>query len=201
MYHKLYKFIAAIGVLAILGIFFSSCIHKQDVYTPKPMGYFRINIPEHSYKQIDTIIPFTFEQSKLANLSIQKRPDGAYWIDIDYPDFNASFKCTYFPMHHADSLRELILKEERMVKFHYQKADDVEYSIIKDADDHLWGQLYDIAGKEVATPFQFWMTDSASHFLRATLYFNFTPNNDSLKPVIDFLREDAMHLIGTFAWK
>ena len=53
----------------------------------------------------------------------------------------------------------------------------------------------------MATPLQFWMTDSAHHFLRATLYFNFTPNNDSLQPVIEYLRDDALHLVNTFAWK
>ena len=101
----------------------------------------------------------------------------------------------------ADSLRKLIYSEEKMVKFHYQKADDVEYSVVKDPDAKLWGQIYDIKGKEVATPFQFWVTDSAQYFLRATLYFNFTPNNDSLQPVIEYLRNDAMHFINTFEWK
>lgn len=179
----------------------SSCFHKKEAPAPKPMGYFRIDLPEHKYHSMDTTVPFTFELSKYAEMSVNRKPDGSYWMDVDYPKFNASFKFTYFPLANADSLRNLIIKEEKMVKFHYQKADDVEYSIIQDPDVRIWGQIYDIAGKEVATPFQFWMTDSAHHFLRATLYFNFTPNNDSLQPVIDYLREDAMHLIGTFAWK
>ncbi len=182
-------------------LLFSACGRKKDLLEPKPTGYFRIDLPEHHYQTMDTTLPFTFEQSSYSNLSIKPQPDGSRWIDVEYPKLNASLKFTYFPIKHADSLRNLIVKEEKMVEFHYQKADDVEYSIIRDPEARIWGQTYDIAGKEVATPFQFWVTDSAHHFLRATLYFNFTPNNDSLQPVIDYLRKDAMHLIETFNWK
>lgn len=196
-FSQVYLVMIGLFVVALMG----SCLRKPEALAPKPQGYFRIDLPKHTYRQIDTTIPFTFELSRSANLSIHEKSEGSCWIDVDYPELNATFKFTYFPLKNADSLRNLIVKEEKMVKFHYQKADDVEYSIIQDRDAHLWGQIYDIEGKEVATPFQFWMTDSAHHFLRATLYFNFTPNNDSLQPVIEYLREDAMRFVSTFAWK
>jgi len=178
-----------------------SCFHKKEVAAPKPAGYFRIDLPGHSYQKMDTTLPFSFEKSIYSQVVINKQKDGTYWVDLNYPKFNATFKFTYFPLKTADSLRGLLVREDKMVKFHYQMADDVEYSIIKAPEAKLWGQIYDISGKEVATPLQFWMTDSAHNFLRATLYFNFTPNNDSLQPVIQYLRQDAMHLVNTFSWK
>ena len=177
-----------------------SCGRRQ-AETPKPVAYFRIDLPEHSYRQVDTTLPFTFEQSEAAQLSIRPQQDGSYWVDIDYPTLNATFKLTYLTVPRADSLRNKIIREEKMVKFHYQKADDVEYSVIQDPESRLWGQIYDIAGKDVATPLMFWMTDSTHQFLRSTLYFNFAPNNDSLEPVIQYLREDALHFVNTFKWK
>lgn len=177
-----------------------SCGRRQ-AETPKPVAYFRIDLPEHSYRQVDTTLPFTFEQSEAAQLSIRPQKDGSYWVDIDYPTLNATFKLTYLTVPRADSLRNKIIREEKMVKFHYQKADDVEYSVIQDPESRLWGQIYDIAGKDVATPLMFWMTDSTHQFLRSTLYFNFAPNNDSLEPVIQYLREDALHFVNTFKWK
>lgn len=178
-----------------------ACTHKHDPVAPKPMGYFRIDLPKHQYQKTDTSLPFTFDRSVYSQIIITPKKDGSCWIDLNYPSLNAAFKFTYFPLEKVDSLRNYLMRENNMVKFHYQKADDVEYSIIQDKDNHIWGQIYDIEGKEVATPLQFWMTDSARHFLRATLYFNFTPNNDSLQPVIQYLREDAMQLLNTFAWK
>ena len=178
----------------------TSC-HRHDNATPKPMAYFRIDLPEHQYRLADTTLPFSFEQSDAAKLSLQHRDDGSYWVDVDYPDLNAAFKFTCLPVASPDSLRNLIIKEEKMVKFHYQKADDVEFSVISDPESRLWGRIYDISGREVATPLMFWMTDSTRWFVRTTLYFNFTPNNDSLEPVIHYLREDAMHFVNSFKWK
>jgi len=186
--------------LSLISVF-ASCIKKDENYTPKPIGYFRLELPDHSYRHLDTILPFTFDYSNNAVLTFSEKDSGKYWIDITYPKLNASFNITYLPLH--NNLRELALAEEKMIKFHidYGKADDVEFSLIKDAESNLSGKLYDIAGKEVACPLQFWLTDSTNHYLRGSLYFNFAPNNDSLQPVIKYLRTDALYLINSFNWK
>ena len=168
---------------------------------PKPMGYFRIDLPDHKYRHTDTTLPFTYEQSVYANTTIEPQKDNSLWVNITYPDLGATFRFTCLTVKNADSLRKLMISEDKMVKFHYQKADDVQYSVVNDPKAHLYGQTYEIFGKEVATPFQFWLTDSVNRFVRATLYFDCTPNNDSLQPVIQYLKEDALHLINTFAWK
>ena len=212
------KLIVAL-LIPILAISVMSCKPKA-LPEPKPMGYFRIDLPEHRYCSVDTtelqlnyvgdnvfaasyesLLPFTYEQSVYANTTIEPQKDHSLWMNITYPDLGASFRFTCFEVKNADSLRKLMISEDKMVKFHYQKADDVQYSVINDPEARLWGQTYEIFGKEVATPFQFWLTDSAHRFVRATLYFDGAPNNDSLQPVIQYLKEDAMHLINTFAWK
>jgi gliding motility-associated lipoprotein GldD len=177
-----------------------SCTPKA-LPEPKPMGYFRIDLPEHQYRRIDTTLPFSFEQSLFAITTIEPQKDNSLWMNVKYPELNASFRFTCFTVKNADSLRKLMVSEDKMVKFHYQKADDVQYSMIRDPELRMWGQSYEIFGKDVATPFQFWITDSVNRFVRAALYFDGTPNNDSLQPVIQYLKEDAMHLINTFAWK
>lgn len=100
-------------------------------------------------------------------------------------------------------LRELVMDEEKRISFHIQqgKADDVIFDYVDDPENKIYGRIYQLAGKEVATPLQFWMSDSSTHFLRASLYFNFTPNNDSLRPVIDYLHEDLLQIINTLEWK
>lgn len=193
------------GLCAVL-----MCCTPKALPEPKPTGYFRIDLPEHQYRLMDTnssapthqsLLPFTYEQSVYASTTIEPQKDKSIWMNITYPDLGASFRFTCFTVKNADSLRKLMISEDKMVKFHYQKADDVQYSVINDPAAHLWGQTYEILGKEVATPFQFWLTDSVNRFVRATLYFDGVPNNDSLQPVIQYLKEDALHLINTFAWK
>jgi gliding motility-associated lipoprotein GldD len=53
----------------------------------------------------------------------------------------------------------------------------------------------------VATSFQFYTTDSTKHFLRGAVYVKTATANDSLAPIIHFLKQDAIHLIQTLEWK
>ncbi len=196
MKKALFCFLITMG----LCVSFSACKPKP-LPEPKPMGYFRIDLPSHQYRTIDTALPFRYEQSVFANTTIERQKDNTLWMTVSYPDLKASLRFTCFDVKNADSLRNLMISEDKMVKFHYQKADDVQYSVIQDPESNLWGQTYEILGKEVATPFQFWLTDSTHRFVRANLYFDCAPNNDSLQPIIQFLKEDALHLINTFEWK
>ena len=52
----------------------------------------------------------------------------------------------------------------------------------------------------VASPYQFFASDSASHFLRGSLYFDHAPNPDSLQPSLAHIEKDIVHLIETLAW-
>jgi gliding motility-associated lipoprotein GldD len=176
----------------------SGCLQKDQNITPKPKGYFRLAVPEHQYRKFDTLPPFTFEYAATAEVTVEPKSDN-YWITIHYPQLNASLNMTYMPVKH--SLRELMIEQEKFIEFHISqgKADDVEFSLVQDSA--LFGKIYNLKGKEVATPMQFWLSDSAHNWLRASLYFNFVPNNDSLQPIIDFLHEDMLHLINTFQWR
>lgn len=190
-----------VAILSLLLFFMEGCVQKEEIPSPKPFGYFRISLPEAKYQTWDSILPYTFEYSQLATITLKPHENGKYWVDLTYPQFNASLKITYFPVQ--NNLRQLIENDEKMVMFHVdrRKADDVQYSVIEDAKEHIYGQIYDIMGKEVASPFQFWITDSTHHYVRGALYFNFTPNNDSLSPVIQYLRNDLLHLVETWSWK
>jgi len=70
-----------------------------------------------------------------------------------------------------------------------------------DPDHEVYGLIYDIKGSDAASSYQFYLTDSLSKFVRGALYFNLVPNNDSLSPVIDFLKVDLEHMITSFRWK
>ncbi len=184
--------------VAVISFCIYSCSEDTPI-SPKPQGYFRLDLPKHSYQQLDTAqLPFTFQYSAAAVCSFEEK-SGATWIHIKYPQLKAVLEMTYIPVN--QNFRELMLNDEEFVKMHYVKADDVENSFVQDDSSALYGKIFDIAGKEVACPLQFWLSDTTSHYLRSSLYFDFTPNNDSLQPVIEYLREDVMKLINTFEWK
>lgn len=187
--------------IVIQALIWVACIHKEEPNSAKPQGYFRIATPNPEYMVWDSILPFTFEYNKMAQFSIVKKENNNYWMDLYYPQYNASLKMTLVEL--KNDLREHVVNEEKMLMFHVEKrkADDIEYSIINDPKQRMYGQMFEIFGKEAATPLKFWVTDSLDYYVRATLYFNFVPNNDSLEPVIQYLKSDVLQMIDTWEWK
>jgi gliding motility-associated lipoprotein GldD len=175
-------------------------VQKQEVPVPKPKGYFRLATPEAVYQHWVSVLPFSFDYSKHATLSFQRKKDNIYWIDIHYPSLSAMFKMTYFPIR--NNLHNLMWYEEEQVMFHVERmmTDDILFSTVNDPKARVFGRLYELEGEKVATPFKFWLTDSAHYFVKGTLYFDFAPNNDSLAPIINYLKQDALFMVGSWRW-
>ena len=71
------------------------------------------------------------------------------------------------------------------------KNDIKAYSIqdsVMHTPNHITGIFFRLSGS-VATAKQFLLSDTTHNFLRGALYFDATPNEDSLRPVNDFLEE------------
>jgi len=61
------------------------------------------------------------------------------------------------------------------------------------------GIIFEMSG-EVATPVQFFLTDSTQHYLRGSVYFYSQVDPDSMAVVYDFVKEDVAKLIESFEW-
>ncbi|HAX94544.1 MAG TPA: gliding motility lipoprotein GldD [Bacteroidales bacterium] len=172
---------------------------------PKPRGYFRIDLPAKEYVTFNNPaesanLPLTFEYPRYGVISdkIENAPEPG-WFNIEFPGYKASLHLTYKDIH--GDLEELVEQTYTMnVKNHITKADAINEQVITDPEKRIFGIFYDLKGN-TATAVQFYVTDSADHYLRGSLYFEAEPNADSLTPVIDFFREDVFHLIETLEWK
>jgi gliding motility-associated lipoprotein GldD len=182
---------------AISLFFLVSC---NSDYTPKPRGYFRIDLPKHEYRTFDKAFPYTFEYPVYAEVVPDStRMAEPYWVNVTYPRFRAQLHLSYKPVHR--NLAGYLEDSRTLVNKHIQKANAITQQEYLDTVNRVFGLTYDIKGTDAASPFQFYLTDSTSHFVRGALYFDVVPNNDSLGPVIAFLREDVEHMIATFRWK
>lgn len=181
----------------VLSIFLFSC--EEEVYTPKPKGYFRIDLPEKSYHKIEKDCPFIFEIPDYAETQQDpKHPNNTCWFNIVFPSLNASIYLSYKPVNND---LDDFLEDSRTLAFkHTVKATNIDQKIINEPDKNMYGLVYDIKG-DAASEYQFHLTDSNNHFLRGSLYFNNVPNQDSIQPVLDFVKEDIEHLFHSFEWK
>ena len=173
---------------------------RQSGYLPKPRGYFRIDLPEKTYVKVDTIEKYSFECPQYALVTPDPySPDEKNWVNIEMPQFKGSIHLTHKDVN--GNLGEYLEDVHTMVTKHLQKANGMRDSLIVNDAHRVYGLLIEMDGKGVATPMQFYLTDSTRNFIRGALYFNFKPDNDSMQPVINFIRQDIDHLIETLEWK
>lgn len=99
------------------------------------------------------------------------------------------------------SLSKYINESHDLAFKHASMAADIESEAVIDNSRKLYGLIYYIKGNNVASPINFYLTDSVNNFLRGALYFNMAPKNDSLSPVIQDIEKDIKVLIKTFKWK
>jgi len=211
-------FIVLIAVI-FLSIIFCNC---NSTYTSKKRGYFKIDFPEKKYvKFYQPDFPYSFEYPAYARIIkdstyFERNPDNPYWINIDFPSFKGKIFISYKTIGGASNYKVKtaagykdssgINSFDKLVDDSYKlsyKNDIKAYSIIDSVmhtPNHLTGIFFSLTGN-VATAKQFFLSDTTKHFLRGALYFDAAPNEDSLKPVNDFLQQDMKHIINTVQWK
>lgn len=172
----------------------------QQVYSPKPLGYNRLNLPPPAYRSLADSLPYNFEYSVHAKLlddtsAISER----FWIEIYYPDIKANVHITYKTIRNEKLLKEFLDDSYTLTSKHQIKAYAIN-EVISKTPSGKTAVIAELEG-EVPSQFQFTVTDSSRNFMRGALYFNTKVANDSLSPAIEYMKVDIMHLINTLEWK
>lgn len=208
------------GVI-LLVVFFFSC---NATYTSKKRGYYKIDLPEkHQYQKFEKEgFPYSFEYPAYGTIIqdstyFDSTPENPYWINVDFPQYGGRIFISYKQIggktimkvkgaegNYRDSMG--VNEFDRMVEdaFKLTNKNNVVSSSIKETPvttpNNVSGMFFKVGGN-AATALQFFLSDTTKNFIRGALYFNTTPNTDSIKPVQDFLQVDIEHMINTFNWK
>ena len=167
---------------------------------PKPRGYYRIDLPEHAYTEYDTpcAIHLSMPNSSKLELVENHVSTDSCWFNIAYPKFNAKIHCTYVRVN--NNFDRLVNDAYEFAAKHQVKASAIRTSLIEEPANRVYGVVYEMDG-EAASQVQFYLSDSTRHFMRGALYFFNTPNPDSIAPVLQFIREDLIHITTQLRWK
>lgn len=209
--------------LCIPVIIIAAIVSCNSPYVSKKRAYFNIDLPKRGYQQFEREgFPYSFEYPVYSQILqdstyFDSNPENPYWINIDFPKFGARVFLSYKKIGgkalyrikqpdgtYKDSLG--INAFDKMVAdaFTLTNKNDVVSNSIKDSLIHtpnnISGVFFKVGGN-AATAKQFFLSDTSNNFIRGALYFDVTPNADSLKPVQDFLQADLEHIINTFKWK
>ncbi len=207
---------------SLILIFYNFLLGCNSTYTSKKKGYFKIDFPKHEYLRFDNPgFPYSFEYPAYASVVrdstyFESASQNPYWININFPSFNGKIFISYktiggtsvYKVKTSAGYKDSLGKNtfENMVNDSYNltykndiKAYSIEDSLMR-TPNNISGIFFRLAGS-VATAKQFFLSDTTHNFLRGALYFDATPNEDSLRPVNAFLQEDMKHLINTLKWK
>lgn len=173
-------------------------------FVPRPTGYYDVPLPAKAYRTFsEPGYPYSFEYPQYASIIkdttfFEDKPENPWWINIDFPGFNARFHISYKAIG-ENKLDKLVGDAFNLSFKHTYKATSIVDSPFVNSAG-IYGVYFKVGGN-AATANQFFLTDSAHHFLRGALYFDTAPNEDSLAPMNSFLKQDLMHLIETFQWQ
>ncbi len=177
-------------------VFLLICLLGCEISTtPRPEGYVRLEYPEAVYDSFQTPCPFTFEY----NTFTKTEKDSLCWYTLAYPDLKGKLYLTYYDIK-KEELPQLIKQSEKLVFEHTIKASGIDPEQFYNNDQKVYGTFYELLG-ESATNFQFYVTDSAQHFLQGSFYFRAQPKPDSLMPAVNYIKQDIIHLISSTRWK
>lgn len=177
---------------------------RPAVPVPKPLGYFKIDLPEHQYQLFNRSgFPFSFRYPVYGTITqdsqLIREEHSPYWINISFPDLDATIYLSYKKISEQEPLSTLIDESYKLSYAHDIRADYIKTPQFI-TDNGLVGVLYKVGGN-AASAYQFFITDTTTHFVRGSLYFNVTPNADSLRPGTEFLKQDMDTLIQSFRFR
>lgn len=189
--------------IAMIGFIVMGC-HEDVAIAPKPRMYPKIDFPDHAYKEFDEhYCDFTFDQPTYSEVVQEKnffegKAKHACWFDLKILPFDAEINFSYYPISRENTFDNLVSDAFEMASKHNTKADYIEEALINNQYDTK-GLLFKLEGP-VASPIQFYMSDSTRHFLRGSLYFNSKVNSDSIAPILDFVEEDVDKILQSLRW-
>lgn len=191
---------AIFTILTVLagGLWLTSC---NSPFISKPKGYFEIALPQHEYKMFNEPgYPYRFEYpvySKITKDSMffDAKAENPWWINIEFPGLSGKIFISYKSLQ-SNNFDTLINDAYNLSYKHSIKAYSISDSLFRSSNG-IPGVYFNVGG-DAASASQFYLTDSTKHFIRGALYFEATPNEDSLAPVNKHVKEDLLHLINSF---
>ena len=190
-------------ILAIVTILFSC--QGSELGTPKPRMYPKVDYPERNQVQFDESyckLAFAYPDYfivKQDKYFFGNKPIDPCWFDLESEQLNSQLHCSYIPIEDRKHFDKLVNDAFKMTSKHNQKANYRKEQLIDNPEENVHGLLFEHEGP-VASPLQFFVTDSTEHFFRASLYFRSKVNPDSIAPVYSFVKKDVLSLIESFKW-
>lgn len=187
--------------LFCLSAFFFACSEEPPI--PKPKTYLLLETTQPLYSLVDEKdFPFTFQMpdyGEIIRVNTDKKDNK--WFNINFDKYGFEANVSYIPLKADSSLAYMTNDCYTFLDRHKKFSSGIIEQQYNNAEQRVFGTVFEIKGSEVVSPYQFYLTDSTNHFLRLALHCKTAPNNDSLTTYIRRLKTDLDYMITTLRWK
>lgn len=184
-----------LGLTALTTLIFASCTQKER-FVPKPPTYLEISYPERTYDVYQDACGYSY--NKPSYFTVKDVKDSECFRDIDFEMLNGTLHLTRLDMEEGDAGKYINYSIDNINEHKVMASAIYDTSFVR-SDDKVFGTFFELQGN-VASPFQFYLTDSVKRFVSGVVYFNVRPNYDSIRPVLDFVKSDLYEFMETIKW-
>ncbi len=185
-------------LLVLVSLFTFSACQPPPTY-PRPWGYHRIELPkEVQYLTFENeSCPFTFDYPSTGKITHQQTD--SCWINIYYPAYKATWHITHRNTAKTNKPADLHYEEWRkLIYAHSKKASQIKDELVERENGK--GFFYEVYGN-VGTPAQFFFRNhEGTDIVMMNCYFQTATKNDSLAPVIAFMKEEMKGVLASIDW-
>ena len=180
--------------LVLFTIFFS-CV---DSNLPKQSAFLRIEFPEPNYinlKEIKSPVDFYYNLSA-ADINVINPKQ----FSLNYPKMNLVVDMSLNKISKAEDLENNFRDFSLTLETHSKKSNGMFVREYEDADNRVYAKIFEMRG-DVASPIQFYLTDSTSNFINGSLNLKFKSKYDSIFPTIQYVKNDILVLVESLNWR
>tara|TARA_S200000501_G_scaffold257359_1_gene241128 strand:+ start:15656 stop:16228 length:573 start_codon:yes stop_codon:yes gene_type:complete len=184
-------------IISFLLIFFTIFFSCIDNNLPKQSAFLRIEFPEPNYiatKEIKLPIDFYYNLSAVDVSVINSKQ-----LSFNYANMKMSIDLFLKKMIETNDLENNFRDFSLILETHSKKSNGIFVREYEDVNNSVYAKIFELRG-DVASPIQFYLTDSTSNFIYGSLNLKFKPKYDSIYPTIQYVKNDILVLIESLNW-
>ena len=180
------RFFNIICSLYFLFTFFS-CENNSSL--PKQDAYLRIEFNEPNYlihKSQNSKINFLYNAS-----SSSLKFTSARTINLDYKQLGMGLDISFDKLNDETELTNYLRDFNLLLDAHTKRSNGFLIKEFENRNYSTYGKLYEFRG-DVASPIQFFLTDSINNFIHGSLNMTAKSKYDSIYPSVQYIKNDIL---------
>ena len=177
---KIFKFIYFFGLVF-------SC--ENNFNLPKPDAYLRIefNEPKYlNYEDLNSQIDFYYNSSSSSINQISSKS-----INLNYENLGMSLDLSFNKLSSENEVINYISDFNLLLDTHTKRSNGFLVKEFENVEYSTFGKIYEFKG-DVASPIQFFITDSLNNFIQGVVNKEISSKYDSIYPSIQYIKNDIL---------